>query len=92
MYLKFAELEIKRQEFEQRIEADRRKFEQGLSQLNLDIVNRNEKLNRRLMWAFGIIASILGLIQLGYPDGLPWLMRVVGTAKPEALPLPFPPM
>ena len=80
VYLKFAELEIKRQEFEQRMEADRRTFELGLA-----------KMNRKLTVIFGVLAFALAFIQLGYPNGLPWLVKWLGNLFPAPLP-PYPPM
>ena len=83
------ELELKRQEFEERMEADRKSWQQGsedsrkdfdlkLFRQGQEFNERSQKVNFRLTIVLGIftvVEVVATVLPLAYPNGLPWLMK-----------------
>ncbi|MGD9728163.1 MAG: hypothetical protein AB7G68_11825 [Nitrospiraceae bacterium] len=81
--IRMTELEQKRQEFELKL------FEMNRS-LNDKADASNWRVTKWLMF-FAFLEVLFGAAQLAYPDGWPWLMRLLGS--PPAPPVPiYPPM
>jgi hypothetical protein len=82
------QLEERRMNFELAIEKQRQDFEmklfemsQRIQQDSQEITKRSDAFQRRINWFFFILA-LLGtvgtLLQLAFPDGIPWLVNFVG--------------
>ena len=82
----------------QDLELKRQVFELKLFEMNHTLNEKAEKSNKRVtmvMIAFAILEVVVGaasVMQLAYPNGWPWLMKLLGNIPPEPFVPRFPPM
>lgn len=73
--LKMNELELRRQEFEHKMDSDNKRFTAMLDQ-------RNRRFQIVLAIVLGIFAMAevaAAFVQVAFPNGWPWLMRLLGS-------------
>jgi len=83
--LRMNELELKRQEFEHKMDRDNKQFTAMLDE-------RNRKFQIILAIVLGIFAIAevaAAIIQVAFPSGWPWLMRLLGSYSEPPI---YPPM
>jgi hypothetical protein len=95
--IKMQELELKRQEFERRMADDHKALLLQMETENKRFLAILDKGNKRVLLILGFVLGgiavleiIVGLFQVLYPTGFPWLQDFFGI-KPPQLPLQ-PPM
>ena len=74
------EIELKRQQFEQKMQDDHKAV-----LLELD------KRNRRFSWIIGFFAAaevFAAFAQMAFPNGWPWLQRIFGSLPSPPSPMP----
>lgn len=79
--LRAQELELKRQEFEQRMAADQKELMRKLDSGN----KRVQLILGLVLGGIAVVEIIVGLLQVLYPTGFPWLQNLFGI-KPPAPP------
>jgi len=87
--LRMQELELKRQAFEKRMADDQKAF-----MAKLDTGNKQVQLILGLvLGGIAVIEIIVGVLQVLYPTGWPWLQHLLGIQPPTQLPRPpLPPL
>lgn len=86
--LQMEQLEERRMNFELAIEKQRQDFEMKLFEMSQNIQHESQEITkqaeafqRRVSWFF-VILAVLGLVgtllQLTFPNGIPWLVNLVG--------------
>jgi len=76
--LRVQELESKRQEFEHRMEVDKKNFELKLFKMGQELAQRHQRVNFWLavaLGSFAIVEAIATVLQLRFPNGWPWLTK-----------------
>ena len=76
--LRMNELELNRQKFEVKMQDDNKAF-----------MNELHSSNRNLQIALAVVVAIFAIAQMAFPNGWPWLMRILGSLPIES---PLPPM
>ena len=89
------ELELRRQEFEKRMADDHKSLILQVDAANKEFMKTLDNGNKRVQLILGFVLGgialfgvLVGVLQLLYPVGFPWLQNVFGIQQPSLPPMP----